>query len=893
MSSRPRSPEDDLGTGAETLVADAPSRAPTTILEEGTCEGCPAPMQLQSGGHFEGFRVLAPMPVTSAEADLWMLQEPQTGVRRVLKLYRYGVRPKREILERVATLQTRHIVRVVRVGEVAERVYEIQEYVEGGSLADRMRAGNLGPDLIRVVLRQITEALMRLQEYSVLHRDVKPANILIRCVDPMELVLSDFGISSVGDISLHLTTVNRTPAYCAPEATTGVVSKASDWWSVGVMVLEMLTGKHPFSGMSEQAINFRLMSEGIEVPRTLPTEWVTLLRGLLTRNYRHRWMGAEVERWMEGDRTIGVYAEVASGERSGAGHKPYRFETRECGTAEALAEALARNWSEAQRHWSLGYLLRWVEVELRDQRLAGLLREIHNDGRLGADQKLSAVLLALHPDLPLAVQGIVLDEQTCQANPNLAESIALGSLGDWLMRCRSDPWLKQWSEEYCRAHGAFADREGVDQRVLRAHLCAPLTELREAARRRVEAFTTARDSRLAVLMSAEVWSRVEAIELLIAQRSQYLSGAEADVELRWRQVQAKGWYLDETLARKLLRDPSIAKLEPYWRRLADHWVDRQRTPIRLSHEGLRERLRVYPVDTLDAVGVVSNRLDYENTVGQRFVPILGTRTFWSVWLTRVRDFAAFVEAGGWPLKAPSFEQGEDHPIVMVTVPQAEAYCDWLTRLERAYGRIGPRDFYRLPTDREWSRVVGLGHEPGGSPRERNGAIGGIYPWGTEFPPPKGVANLGEELGVDSYPFTSPVGLFPSNEHGLYDLGSNVSEWCSDWYDEDIGLNVIRGAAWSHGTREACLSSARRRLNGTETSDNVGFRCVLEYKVPPPVGLDGYGGVAGVGEASPWVEDGNVGLRDSSLGGGGEEAKTEPGPGAGTETGVRKPFWKIF
>ena len=64
------------------------------------------------------------------------------------------------------------------------------------------------------------------------------------------------------DISLHVTTVNRTAAYSAPEAMTGVVSKASDWWSVGVISLELLIGRHPFAGLDERAVNFQLVTRG-------------------------------------------------------------------------------------------------------------------------------------------------------------------------------------------------------------------------------------------------------------------------------------------------------------------------------------------------------------------------------------------------------------------------------------------------------------------------------------------------------------------------------------------------------------------------------------------------------------------------------------------------------
>ncbi len=852
-----------LETDKSTALAGAglagPRVAKTTILEDPNGEPLQPCRIPQPGGAFLDLRVVAPMKVSSGEADFFMLEAPETGTRHVLKLYRYGVRPKTAILDLVMRLGGQHVVKVIRHGEVECRHYEIQEYLPHGSLADLLARGHrIDEARVRLILSQVTEALQDLQAYSVLHRDVKPSNILIRSLEPLCLVLSDFGISSVSDLSLHLTTLSRTPAYCAPEAATGVVSKASDWWSLGVITLEMLMGAHPFEGMTEQTISFQIISRGVTVPESLAPEWAQLLRGLLTRNYRHRWEGAQVRRWLAGDRDVPIHSEAIAEPRAAPAHKPYRFLETSCFEPSELAEQLARHWPEASKHWAMGYILRWIENEVGQQQLSSVLREIQRDPSLPAGCKLGAALLAMHPDLPLVVQGNVLDEAACSADPQLASDLAKGSLGIWLARLRQNDWLRRWVEEYRAAEQALLEwRLELNSQVdfnspfspvgspdplggstfqpdrLKALLCAPLASVRKSALERRALFAGTRGESIAKAFEDPNPGRVASLQLLLAPDSMFFTEAEAMVERGLKASRAFGWRLDETLARRLWANPEWSSLKSHWQKAALHTEERSRTPLALADSSMAEALRQShpPVDA--AIAILANRLGFENSLGMRFVPAPGARTLWSIWQTRVGDFDAFLEEHSMTRKAPSFEQAPDHPVVLVSWDDAAAFCEWLTSRERNAGRIGPRDFYRLPSDSEWTRMTGLKGEPGGTPRERNGAIRGIFPWGTDWPPPINTHNLGAALQVDPFPFTAPVGRFAANELGLHDLGSNVMEWCGDSYDVDLDLKVVRGASWYHATPENCWTSVRRRFSGREKSDTLGFRCALDYRVPPP------------------------------------------------------------
>src|SRR5262249_45046583 len=154
-----------------------------------------------------------------------------------------------------------------------------------------------------------------------------------------------FGISSLSDGALHLTNVNRTAAYCAPEALTGVVAKASDWWSVGVIVIELLTGRHPLADLSEQVINFQLVSKGIPIPTEIPVAWRLLLKGLLTCDYEKRWGASQIRSWLAGN-VVPVSNDDESSEATIAERKPYKFVHREFVDPRELAAAFAENWAE-------------------------------------------------------------------------------------------------------------------------------------------------------------------------------------------------------------------------------------------------------------------------------------------------------------------------------------------------------------------------------------------------------------------------------------------------------------------------------------------------------------------------------------------------------------------
>jgi len=251
---------------------------------------------------------------------------------------------------------------------------------------------------------------------------------------------------------------------------------------------------------------------------------------------------------------------------------------------------------------------------------------------------------------------------------------------------------------------------------------------------------------------------------------------------------------------------------------------------------------------------------WENGFGMKFVPVPETRVLFSIWETRVQDFEAFVSATGhdatagmlskrddaWrqqgdSWRSPGFPQTPQHPVVGVSWDDASAFCVWLTDTERAAGRLGPDQSYRLPTDEEWSAAVGLPREAGSTPKEKNGKAGEVYWWGRDWPPPAGVGNFPDEAARrgrhpdwnivvgydDGFDDTSPVGTFRPSPAGLFDLTGNAWEWCGSFFDGKSGARVLRGGAYSRLGAHYLESSFRLDVMPVRRRADFGFRCVLE------------------------------------------------------------------
>lgn len=199
-----------------------------------------------------------------------------------------------------AQLSHPHIIPIYAVKETADTLFFVMKYIEGRALDDIIRkSGQLPIAMVRDILIKVGSALGYAHRRDVVHRDVKPGNVMID--DEGTPIVTDFGIAKVasegGGLTMTGTTIG-TPSYMSPEQCEAKeVSGASDQYSLGVLAWEMLTGKLPFEGKS--AVSTMYMHCHEPLPPLLdfrpdcPAEVVETVERMLAKDPKDRWPSLE------------------------------------------------------------------------------------------------------------------------------------------------------------------------------------------------------------------------------------------------------------------------------------------------------------------------------------------------------------------------------------------------------------------------------------------------------------------------------------------------------------------------------------------------------------------------------------------------------------------------
>jgi serine/threonine-protein kinase len=233
------------------------------------------PPEVGEGSTIDGRYRLLRRIGSGGMADVWLAEDPHLQRRVALKILHRRFVQDREFVERfrreaeaAAGLSHPNIVAVYDRGDVEGTYYIAMQLLEGRSLKALIDQG-LTPEQATPLIRQVLEAAGYAHRHGVVHRDLKPQNVIVD--DEGKATVTDFGIARAGASEItQAGSVMGTPHYLSPEQAQGqAVTAVSDLYSVGVILYEALTGRVPFEADSAVAIAMKQVSTAPQRPSSI------------------------------------------------------------------------------------------------------------------------------------------------------------------------------------------------------------------------------------------------------------------------------------------------------------------------------------------------------------------------------------------------------------------------------------------------------------------------------------------------------------------------------------------------------------------------------------------------------------------------------------------------
>jgi formylglycine-generating enzyme required for sulfatase activity/serine/threonine protein kinase len=722
---------------------------------------------------------------------------------------------------RVARLKHPGIVPVHDVGKDGDDFFIVSEFVEDGSLGDRLKQGPIPPEQSCRWLAELADALDYAHKNGVIHRDIKPANILID--HHGRALLADFGIALSANKTGQFAPSIGTLAYMSPEQLEGKpLDPRSDVYSVGVLLCQLLTGKLPYDARDTNSLRKEIVSGAIRLSGnggTLSPELRGICLKCLAHNPKERYATAK---------------DLANDLRSVQPIKSHRtalvisgiavlvtllsvpfvwnsfFKAKEEGQQPVqVAEPSSTNKAKADEAFARGKRL--FDEKKYEAALADFTEAVTADGGRAEPyhrRALCRVNLQRYEDaLPDFVKAVELDP----SNPEIRKhhSLALSNLGRWdeaiaaleaaLKLSPADP-----TEYHDLAARNYSNRAKGNSEAGRWDTALP--DLSAAIRHDSKPAIYHRQRGAAYFNLKQFVPAVAdftaAIEREPKEPTYYQFRGEAYKALG-KQKEADA---DFEQARRLT-NPQSKRPDPVTNSIG----------MVLVHIPAGEFLMGTPEnDPTKAWDEIPHRVrisksffmgKYEVTQAQ-YQKVMGKN----------------------PSYCARLPNPEQHPVEQVSWDDAVAFCRAISELpdEKAAGRS-----YRLPTEAEWEYACRAGTTT-------------AYHFGND---PNDLSKYalfgGHKAGVWA---TQKVGIKLPNAWGLHDMHGNVWEWCADEYgpyrvatevvdpqgpDKGVG-KVARGGSWDYGAVK-CRSAQRfggEVLTRSFTNFAFGFRVVMVQEARP-------------------------------------------------------------
>lgn len=540
----------------------------------------------------DGWRLMSQVSSTPRIRDRYIAVHVDTGKQGILTLFQHGAEPDPSVYEVLQRLPRKHVVEIYATGRWNDHAYEVAEPLDG-TLED---LGIVATDLesIRRIVAELGEALHSFSEVGLRHRDIGPNTLLIRSREPLDLVIAGFDSARLSDFDLDIVSPLEVTRYMAPEAIAGGVAAASDWWSLGMVLLDQITRGACFEGVNERAYLIHVLANGVTFPADLDPSIELLLRGLLARDRHHRWQWQQVKAWLAGDpvaappRPAQVDGDI-SGATLALGKRNYAQPA-----LFALAAAEAGNWEQARDHLLRGTLVTWVqEVGTPDTALARL-RRVAQDQSLQEDFRLMLALKVLNPEMPLIHHGDIVTPRWLLDHPLEGYELVSGTVPDLLDQLDTETWLSRLKARanVVRTRAKNLNIE-LDESALRVNaLSTSRARLAAVWEERRRLLPDSGHHGLLSIIERTSLAEEDLIVLLSAAIGQFRSCDAVVEEARSLARSNKVTSFDETAARALIALPRMDLIRAANERIAgfaicgyaalNDWADQLRTDRRMS-----------------------------------------------------------------------------------------------------------------------------------------------------------------------------------------------------------------------------------------------------------------------------------------------------------------------
>src|SRR5664280_2728519 len=246
------------------------------------------------GGRYRLVRLLG----RGGMSDVYLAIDEHDGSNVALKIVRSSdpefVRRLEHEARALESFMHPGLIRLLDTGFAGDQAFLVMEFVDGPTLATLLRDGPLSSRMTADLGARLAEALSYVHARGIVHRDVKPSNVLMS--DDGEAWIGDFGIARLHDASTFTATGTTmgTVSYMAPEQLENhQVGPPADVWSLGIVLLECLTGQRAYQGTPSEVMARRVAGP-VPLPDDLPTAWRLALSGMLDRRPEQRLSGTQV-----------------------------------------------------------------------------------------------------------------------------------------------------------------------------------------------------------------------------------------------------------------------------------------------------------------------------------------------------------------------------------------------------------------------------------------------------------------------------------------------------------------------------------------------------------------------------------------------------------------------